>query len=225
MGSAPLFPMFLKLSGRPCLVAGAGIIGEPKIRSLVDCGAQVRVVAPEASPAIAEAAARGEVVWRQKSFEPLDLEGVFLVVAATSSTEVNHAIYQEAQRRGVLCNVVDDPPHCDFFYPAVVRRGHLQIAISTGGLSPALAQRLRKQFEAGFPAVYGEWLEQLGKQRTALFQRVGDPQLRRSLIHESVTSEAFAQFDQIRPSNSGISHVEPRGAAQPRSHETRKELL
>lgn len=195
MSAAPLFPMFLKLAGRICLVAGAGCIGEPKIRSLVDCGAIVRVVSPTASAAVADAASQGELTWTQKPFEYVDLEGIFLVVAATSSVEVNHSIYREAQRRGILCNVVDDPPHCDFFYPAVVRRGQFQIAISTGGLSPALAQRVRKQLEREFPTVYGDWLDHLGRERTALFHNVGDPELRRSLIHESVTPEALAQFE------------------------------
>jgi precorrin-2 dehydrogenase / sirohydrochlorin ferrochelatase len=194
MSAAPLFPMFLKLAERTCLVAGAGCIGEPKIRSLVECGAIVRVVAPTATAAVADAETRGELLWSRKPFEVGDLDGVFLVVAATSSVEVNHFIYQEAQRRGILCNVVDDPPHCDFFYPAVVRRGQFQIAISTGGLSPALAQRVRKQLEYEFPSVYGDWLEHLGRERAALFHDVGDPELRRSLIHESVTPEALTQF-------------------------------
>jgi len=195
MPAAPLFPMFLKLAGRLCLVVGAGRIGEPKIRSLIECGAKVVVVSPVAEESIADAARKGEIVWWRKSFESTDLDGVFLVVAATSSAEVNHAIYQQAQQRGILCNVVDDPPHCDFFYPAVVRRGNFQIAISTGGLSPALAQRIRKQLEVEFPPAYGDWLEQLGRKRTALFKQVGDPELRRRLIHESVASEAFAQFE------------------------------
>lgn len=195
MSPAPLFPMFLKLAGRPCLVVGAGRIGEPKIRSLVECGAKVVVVSPVAEESIAGAARKGEIVWSRKSYESTDLAGVFLVVAATSSAEVNHGIYREAQRRGIICNVVDDPPHCDFFYPAVVRRGRFQIAISTGGLSPALAQRVRKQLEEEFPPVYEDWLEQLGRKRTALFEQVGDPELRRRLIHESVASEPFAHFE------------------------------
>jgi len=194
MPGAPLFPMFLKLEGRPCLVVGAGRIGEPKIRSLVDCGAKVFVVAPVAGESIAETARKGEIVWSRKSFEPTDLDRIFLAVAATSSAAVNREIYQEARRRGVLCNVVDDPPHCDFFYPAVIRRGHFQIAISTGGLSPALAQHVRKQLETEFSSAYGEWLEQLGRTRAALFEQVSDRDLRRDLIHETVTPEAFAEF-------------------------------
>ena len=200
MPAAPLFPMFLKLEGRPCLAVGAGRIGEPKIRSLVECGAKVFVVAPVAEESIAEAARKGEIVWSRKSFEPADLDGIFLVVAATSSAEVNHAIYHEAKRRGILCNVVDDPSHCDFFYPAVVRRGNFQIAISTGGLSPALAQRVRKDLEKEFSSLYEDWLEQLGRTRAALFEQVSDPGLRRDLIHESVTSEAFAKFARNRHS-------------------------
>ena len=195
MSTTPLFPMFLKLAGRPCLVVGAGSIAEQKIRGLIDSGAQVRVVAPAASAAVTEAAGNRALIWLRRTYQPTDLNGVFLVVAATSSTEVNHAIYREAQQRGILCNVVDDPPHCDFFYPAVVRRGHFQIAISTGGLSPALAQRVRKQLEDQFPPIYGEWLEQLGRTREALFQQVSDPELRRHRIHESVTPEAFVQFE------------------------------
>ncbi len=195
MNSVPLFPMFLKLNGRPCLVVGAGRLGEQKIRGLIESGAQVRVVAPTATAAIVEAAERGALTWLQRPYGSSDLNGVFLVVAATSSTGVNHAIYEEAQRRSILCNVVDDPPHCDFFYPAVVRRGQFQIAISTGGLSPALAQRVRKQLEEEFPPIYWEWLQQLGRTRERLFKDIRDSEQRRHQIHESVTPEAFAQFE------------------------------
>jgi precorrin-2 dehydrogenase/sirohydrochlorin ferrochelatase len=187
--------MFLKLAGRPCLVVGAGQVGEPKIRSLVECDARVHVVAPAATAAVVEAASEGAITWMQRSFEVGDLDGVFLVIAATSSVDVNHGVSLEAQRRGILCNVVDDPPHCDFFYGAVVRRGHFQIAISTGGLSPALAQRLRRQMEDEFPPIYGHWLERLGRQRALLFQEVEDPEARRRLIHISASQDAFAQFE------------------------------
>jgi precorrin-2 dehydrogenase len=195
MSTASLFPMFLKLEGRSCLIAGACRVGEPKIRSLIEAGARVRVVAPVASAAVLEWATAGRLTWLEKTFEPSDLDGVFLVVAATSSTEVNHAIYAEAKRRAILCNVVDDPTHCDFYYPAVVRRGQLQIAISTAGLSPALAQRIRKQLEEQFPPVYADWLEELGRKRKSLFRAGGDPELRRSLLHELVTPEALAEFE------------------------------
>jgi precorrin-2 dehydrogenase / sirohydrochlorin ferrochelatase len=211
MSTAPLFPMFLKLEGRLCLVAGAGSIGEPKIRGLIECRAQVRVVAPSASVAVLEAESQGALVWSQREFQLSDLDGMFLVVAATNSQPVNHEIYRAAQERGILCNVVDDPPHCDFFYPAVVRRGQFQIAISTGGLSPALAQRVRKQLEEEFPPVYGVWLDELGKKRASLFQDGCHPQLRRNLLHQSVTPEAFAQF---KRGTTGVSPIQ-RGEACP----------
>ena len=126
-----LFPMFMKLEGRPCLVVGAGAIGEPKIDSLLTSGASVRVIAPSASPAVAEWARDGSILWEAREFNNSDLDGVFLVIAATSSRQVNGAIFREAQQRNILCNVVDDPEYCDFYYPAVVRRGDLQLAIST----------------------------------------------------------------------------------------------
>jgi len=195
MNTAPLFPMFLKLEGRSCLVLGAGSVGEQKIRSLIECGADVRVVAFSASAAVREWAERGVLTWLARGFEASDLDGVFMVVAATSSAEVNHVIYREARARGILCNVVDDPPYCDFYYPAVVRRGRLQIAISTAGLSPALAQRIRKQLEREFPPVYANWIEDLGRKRESLFREGGDPEFRRQLLHHSVTAEAFAEFE------------------------------
>lgn len=194
MNTASLFPMFLKLEGRNCLVLGAGSVGEQKIRSLLDCGARIRVVAPAASAAVREWANWGALTWLQRTFESADLDGMFLVVAATSDVEVNHTIYREAQDCGILCNVVDDPPHCDFYYPAVVRRGQLQIAISTAGLSPALAQRIRKQLETEFPPVYASWLEELGSRRESLFRAKGDSEVRRKLLHHMATREAFMEF-------------------------------
>ena len=132
-----LFPMFLKLAGKQCLVVGAGKVGEPKIGGLIDTGASVHVVAIAASGQVREWADAGKIELELRSFSENDLDGTFLAVAATASESLNKLIYREAQRRGVLCNVVDVPEYCDFFYPAVVRRGDLQIAISTAGQSPS----------------------------------------------------------------------------------------
>ena len=107
-----LFPMFLKLEGRPCLVVGAGRLGEEKTQSLLSAGAKVRVVAPQAMPGVVEWASAGRITWDARPYASADLDGVFMVIAATSSVEVNDQVYQEARRRGVLCNVVDDPPRC-----------------------------------------------------------------------------------------------------------------
>jgi len=187
-----LFPIFLKLAGRRCLVVGAGNLGESKIRSLLEAGASVRVVALAASNAIAELADAGVITFEQRGFEARDLDDMFLVIAATPVTDLNQAIFQEAQARGVLCNAVDDPDHCDFYSGAVVRRGDLQIAISTAGHSPALAQRLRRQLEEQFGPEYSEWLERLGSARKQLFATGIDPEVRRNLLHEIASEGAFA---------------------------------
>ena len=194
MKPAKLFPMFLKLSGRPCLVVGAGTIAESKIVSLLEAGGRLRVVAPEATPQVRSWAQSNAIEWHQRPFEPHDLEGIFLVVAATSSKELHERIFEEATRRGVLCNIVDVPPLCDFYYPAVVQRGALQIAISTSGESPALAQRLRKQLEEHFGPEYEEWLAQLGEARDKVQSAGLDPEERKRLLHEDASEEAFETF-------------------------------
>ena len=189
-----LFPMFLKLSDRPCLVVGAGAIAESKIVSLLEAGGRVRVVAPEATPQVRSWAQSSSIEWQQRPFQPDDLDGMFLVVAATSSTELHERLFEEATRRGVLCNIVDVPPLCDFYYPSVVQRGALQIAISTAGQSPALAQRLRKQLEDQFGPEYEEWLAQLGEARDQLHSTKMDPDERKRMLHEDASEEAFESF-------------------------------
>src|ERR1700683_4864221 len=177
-----LFPMFVKLEGRSCLVVGAGAVGEGKISSLLEAGAKVCVVSPQATPRVHEWSATGAIKWLRRNFEQEDLAAKFMVIAATPSAKVNARVFEEARRRKVLCNSVDDPPHCDFFYAAVVRRGDLQIAISTNGKSPALAQRLRKRFERQFGPEYADKINQLGSARERLFRSAMGPAQRRKLL-------------------------------------------
>jgi precorrin-2 dehydrogenase len=190
-----LFPMFMKLEGRSCLVVGAGAVGEPKISSLITAGASVRVVALQATAAVAEWALCGAITWEARAFNSSDLDSIFLVIAATNSSEMNAAIFHQARQRNILCNVVDDPEHCDFYYPAVVRRGDLQLAISTNGQSPALAQRIRRELEMQFGPGYGAWLEELGRARQRLFASKIDPEQRRRLLHELASREAFKKAE------------------------------
>jgi precorrin-2 dehydrogenase / sirohydrochlorin ferrochelatase len=184
-----LFPMFLKLTARPVVVVGAGAIAESKIESLLEAEAQVTVVAPEALPRVQKWAEGGDIVWLEREYREADLTGAFLAVAATATPEVNRAVFAEAQERGVLVNAVDDPPFCDFYFPSVVRRGELQIAISTAGESPALAQRLRKEINAALPPDTGEWLMELGRLRREVtaVEPIGEP--RKSLLHELAQRE------------------------------------
>ena len=186
-----LFPMFLKLAGKQCLVVGAGKVGEPKIGGLIDTGASVHVVAIAASGQVREWADAGKIELELRSFSENDLDGKFLAVAATASESLNKLIYREAQRRGVLCNVVDVPEYCDFFYPAVVRRGDLQIAISTAGQSPSLAQKIRKQLEMQFGEGYAAWVEQLGETRRLILASDLDQAAKWELLHSLASREAF----------------------------------
>src|SRR6266568_3137942 len=167
--SNALFPIFLKLRDRRCVVVGGGAIAEQKLKSLLETGATVIVVSPNATATIQQYAREGVVDWKKKIFEPSDLDGALLVISATASREVDELVYRESERRGALCNAVDDPPRCHFYYPSIIRRGDLQIAISTNGKSPALAQRLRRELEETFDSSYKGWLEWLGKVRELYF--------------------------------------------------------
>src|ERR1700677_711031 len=159
---AHLLPIFIKLAGRKCLVAGAGIVAEAKITSLLESDAEVRVVAPQANERVGALALSGALRWEQREFQTTDLDGIFMAIAATSDPAVNASIFEQSRQRSVICNSVDDPPHCDFYFSANVRRGDLQVAISRAGESPAVAQRLRDEIERALDPGLGEWLEEVG---------------------------------------------------------------
>jgi precorrin-2 dehydrogenase / sirohydrochlorin ferrochelatase len=186
-----LFPMFLTLEGKRCLVIGAGEVGEPKIAGLIGTGAHINVVALEASQTVHEWAKEGRITIELHAYAASDLDGIFLAVVATASSKLNREIYREAQRRGVLCNVVDVPELCDFYYPAVVRRGDLQIAVSTSGQSPSLAQKIRQQLERQFGPGYERWVAQLGATRRRVLASDLDPQRKRELLQSLASAEAF----------------------------------
>ncbi len=183
--------MFMKLTGKQCLVVGAGRVGGPKIGGLIDTGAHIHVVAIEASGEVREWADGGKINLELRAFAPRDLDGKFLAVVATASNRLNEFIYREAERREVLCNVVDVPEYCDFFYPAVVRRGDLQIAISTAGQSPSLAQKIRQQLERQFGEEYSAWVAQLGETRRLIRASDFDRERKFELLHSLVGREAF----------------------------------
>jgi siroheme synthase-like protein len=203
-----LFPIFVKLEGRLVVVIGGGSIAEAKIPGVLSSGARVRLVSPSITPQIAEWVRFGKIDWLPKEFEAADLNGAFLVIAATSAPGVNETVFREAEARGLLCNAVDDIEHCHFYYGAVVQRGDLQIAISTNGKSPALAQRLRQEFESEFGPEYEVWLQWLGAAREAL--RASDPssETTKKLLHELASRPMFEEF--LRQANRRSGH---RGAA------------
>jgi siroheme synthase-like protein len=190
-----LFPLFLKLDGKRCVVAGAGAVALEKIESLLRCGARVVVVAPEAVSAVRRLSETERVEWVPRPFRPEDLDGAHLAIAATSDREVNRLLFEEASRRSILANAVDDPPLCDFFCASIVERGALQIAISTGGKSPALAQRLRRELDALLAPDLGRWLEDLGELRGEVLRAMPAGEERKMLLHELAGRELCAAPD------------------------------
>jgi precorrin-2 dehydrogenase len=189
-----LLPIFVKLHGRLVVVVGGGTIAEGKIHGLFAAEPRVRIVAPEVTPVIAQWVAQGKVEWREKTFAAEDLDGAYLVIAATSAPGVNEAVFSEADARGILCNAVDDIEHCHFYYGSVVQRGDLQIAISTNGKSPALAQRLRLQLEKRFGPEYELWLAWLGAARDLLRAGEGTAESKKVLLHHLASEPMFERF-------------------------------
>jgi precorrin-2 dehydrogenase / sirohydrochlorin ferrochelatase len=145
MLDTPFYIACLRLSGRRCLVVGGGEVGLEKVEGLLACDGDVTLVSPEAIPQLQELAAEGSIAWDRREYRPEDLEGTFIAIAATGDTEVNIGVFEDAERRAMLVNVVDVPPLCNFILPAIIRTGPLAIAISTAGASPALAKRIRNE--------------------------------------------------------------------------------
>jgi len=156
MLDTPVYVACLRLSGRRCVVVGGGDIGLEKVEGLLASGGEVTLVAPEAIDALASLAEEGSIAWEQRPYEPADLEGTFIVIAATDDTDVNIGVYEDAERRAMLVNIVDVPPLCNFILPAIVRQGSMAIAISTQGASPALAKRMKREIAEQFGEAYAE---------------------------------------------------------------------
>jgi siroheme synthase-like protein len=155
MLATPFYIACLKLTGRRCLVVGGGDIGLEKVEGLLACGADVTLLAPVAHPELEDLAREGSIAWERREYAGgADLEGVFIVIAATDDTDVNIAVFDDAEKRAMLVNVVDVPPLCNFILPAIVRSGPLAIAISTAGASPALAKRMKRQVAELFGEEY-----------------------------------------------------------------------
>ncbi len=165
MLDTPFYIACLKLEGRKCLVVGGGDIGLEKVEGLLACNGEVTLVAPDAIDTLRDLAAEGSIHWERRAYEPSDLEGTFMVIAATNDTDVNIGIYEDAEKRAMLANVVDVPPLCNFILPAIVRTGPLAIAISTAGASPALAKRIRNQIAEEYGEPYAKLAVMLNEVR------------------------------------------------------------
>lgn len=189
-----LFPMFVKLHGRLVVVVGGGEIAAGKIDGLLKAGAKVRLIAPEVHVSLANAIRTRKIEWLPREFAAGDLEGSALAIAATSAPGVNARLFREAEARGIFCNAVDDIENCHFYYGSVVQRGDLQIAISTNGKSPALAQRLRRELEQQFGPEYEVWLEWLGAARELLRAADGGTEDSKKMLHHLASKPMYEKF-------------------------------
>lgn len=169
------YPVALDLRGRLCVVIGGGGVAERKVHGLLECNGRVRVIAPKASPKLRKMAVDGLVNLEVRQYRTGDLAGAFLAMGATDDPQVNDAVFQEAQEKGILVNIADAPSRCNFILPATVRRGDLTIAINTGGKSPALARQIREDLEEQFPPEFSRHLEELACYRRLLRESLPDP--------------------------------------------------
>ena len=156
MLDTPFYIACLRLKGRRCLVVGGGDIGLEKVEGLLACDADVTLVAPQAHPALRELAQEGSIRWEPRDYDSADLDGCLIAIAATDDTDVNIRVFNDAERRAMLVNVVDVPPLCNFILPAIVRTGPLAVAISTAGASPALAKRMKREIAELFGEPYAD---------------------------------------------------------------------
>jgi siroheme synthase-like protein len=190
----PLYPIFLNIKERRCVVVGAGTVGARKIAPLVECGARVVVVAPKCEAWVAEWRQAGRLEWLERGFCPQDLDGACLVVAAAGDPAVNEQVFAEADRRGIPCNVVDQPALCHFFVPSVAHRGDLKIAFSTNGKSPVLAAALRRRFEEILGEDFARVVELAGRVRERIQEQYPDaPRQRMERVREVLRADELIE--------------------------------
>ncbi|MCR4418840.1 MAG: bifunctional precorrin-2 dehydrogenase/sirohydrochlorin ferrochelatase [Clostridia bacterium] len=188
-GPKSYYPVCLDLEHRRCLVVGGGKVAERRVVVLLKCGAEVEVVSPTLTPELQEMAERGQIVYHQCAFHAAMLEGMTLVIAATDHSGVNAQVAQEARRRGLLVNVVDEPEQGNFLVPATLRQGPLVVSVSTSGLSPVLARRIRDELARELGPEYAELLLTVGRLRRWLREEVSDARVRRELWFRLVDKE------------------------------------
>jgi precorrin-2 dehydrogenase len=189
------YPVCLDVSGRRCVIVGGGEVAERKVRRLMDCGAEVLVVSESLSPALQAMKSDGLLSHIQAGYSSDLIEGAFLVIGATDRAEVNEAVSRDAKRQGILVNIVDDPERCNFILPSLHRRGDLMIAVSTGGKSPALAKKLRKEMARHYGPEFETLLRIMGQIRSRIISR-GYPAEKNKALFESVIDSDI--MDHIR---------------------------
>lgn len=193
------YPIFLELSGRRTVVIGGGRVAVRKVQALLDAGARVVVVAERIDDMMTGLCAGTDVEVVQGSYAKSYLASAVLAIAATNNNDLNKKIYKDCQELEILCNVVDVPDLCDFYVPAVVKRGNLQIAIGTDGSSPAYAGHIRKKLEKVFTEKHGEFVAELETLRGRVIEELADPADRKAVFGDMVNDESFEYFDEKGP--------------------------
>ncbi|MDD4775413.1 MAG: bifunctional precorrin-2 dehydrogenase/sirohydrochlorin ferrochelatase [Syntrophomonas sp.] len=193
-----LYPIYINLAGKKCLVVGGGKVAQRKIETLLEYKARVQVASPVVTDPIDVWAQSNLISWAERNFEPADLADVFLVFIATGDKQTNKEIASLCRDRGIMVNAVDDPENCDFFVPAILRRESLCIAVSTEGKSPLLAAKLRNELESLIPSAYGDWVETLGRLRDEIKHADLDIKKRQQLFAELVNSDILELIIQGR---------------------------
>lgn len=192
-GERAPYPLYLCVEGRPVTVIGGGRVAERKVHTLLDHGATLTVVAPEVTDALGRLAAEGRIVWQPRCYQEGDLAGAMIVFSATGDQAVDAAVSAEAQRRGILVNVADMPDLCTALVPSVMRRGRLQIAVSTQGASPGLARDIRRSLEREFPDWWEPYLDLLAEVRLLIKARVPGPASARTPLYAAVSASDVRQ--------------------------------
>ncbi|MBT8352388.1 MAG: bifunctional precorrin-2 dehydrogenase/sirohydrochlorin ferrochelatase [Deltaproteobacteria bacterium] len=181
------YPVNLDIKKRKCLVVGGGRVGTRKVLTLLDCGARVTVVSPDATEKLIELANRGAITLEKRQYRETDLDGIFLVIGTTDNEELNHQISIAAEKHNMLCNIADRPKVCNFILPSIVNRGDLTISISTSGKSPALAKKLRMELEEQFGNEYAELLRLMGAIREKLLKQKHEPEAHKHLFEQLIS--------------------------------------
>ena len=222
------YPMFVSLENRSCLVVGAGQVGLRKIETLADCGAMDILVLDKAPPAealgdlLTRPGLRDRLNFVQREFEDTDLDGMFLVIAATGSADVNRRIAELCRLRGVLCNVVDQPEAGSFIVPSSVRRGDLTLAVSTGGQSPALAKRIRRDLQEAYGPEYGRFLEIMARLRPLVLGLGQETGANTGIFRSLVDSRLLAA---LKHDDAALARAELAAHIPPQLHDSITEIL
>jgi len=183
------YPVNLDILNRKCLVVGGGSVGTRKVLTLLNCGAKVTLVSPDATEKLLELAGNGLIAWEKRSYLTSDLDTMFLVIGASDNEELNRQISADAEKLNILCNIADRPEVCNFILPSIVDRGDLVICISTSGKSPAFAKKLRKELEKQFGVEYIEFLRLMGVIREKLLSEKHEPEAHKHIFERLISSD------------------------------------